>query len=205
VVGFYSRAIFPVLCDLILGMPLLNGYRRELLASARGDILEIGFGTGLNLRHYPRHVRHITTVDASPAMHRLARKRIHRSDIQVESRVLDCARLPWPDNTFDCVVSTWTLCSIAEVGPALHEIYRVLKNGGRFLFLEHGKSPDPGVRKWQERLNGLEMRVADGCRLDRDIGSLIAEQPFAHIQLDQSYLPGVPWTHGYTYRGIAQK
>ena len=203
--GIYSRAIFPILCDLILGMPFLNRYRRDLLAGARGDILEIGFGTGLNLRHYPEHVRHITTVDASPGMHRIARRRIRQSSLPVESRVLDCARLPWPENAFDCVASTWTLCSIADVDVALHEVYRVLRNGGQFLFLEHGRSPDSGVRKWQERLNKLEMLVADGCRLDRDIGSLIAEQPFAHIQLDQSYLPGVPWTHGYTYRGVATK
>jgi ubiquinone/menaquinone biosynthesis C-methylase UbiE len=204
-VGLYSQAIFPIVCDLILGMPFLNTYRRQLLAGAGGEILEIGFGTGLNLRHYPRQVHKITTVDASAGMHRIARRRVRQSNLQVESRVLDCARLPWPDNTFDCVVSTWTLCSIAEVGLALHEICRVLKQGGQFLFLEHGKSPDPGVRKWQERLNGVEMRVADGCRLDRDIGWLIAEQPFSHIELRQSYLPGVPWTHGYTYRGTATK
>jgi ubiquinone/menaquinone biosynthesis C-methylase UbiE len=204
-VGLYSRAIFPILCDFILGLPFLDEYRRGLLAGARGDILEIGFGTGLNLRHYPRHVRKITTVDASPGMHRLALRRIRRSHLQVDSRVLDCARLPWPENAFDCVVSTWTLCSIAEVGLALREIYRVLRHGGRFLFLEHGKSPDPGVWRWQKRLNALEMQLADGCHLDRDIVALIAEQPFAHVELDQSYLPGVPWTHGYTYRGIAHK
>jgi ubiquinone/menaquinone biosynthesis C-methylase UbiE len=186
-------------------MSFLDEYRRRLLAGARGNILEIGFGTGLNLRHYPGHIRKITAIDGSAGMHRLALRRIRQSHLEVDSRLLDCARLPWQDNTFDCVVSTWTLCSIADVGCALQEIYRVLRNDGRFLFLEHGKSPDPGVRKWQERLNGLEMRMADGCRLDRDIGSLIGEQPFAHVELDQSYLPGVPWTHGYTYRGSAQK
>jgi ubiquinone/menaquinone biosynthesis C-methylase UbiE len=203
--GVYSRAIFPVLCDRVLGMPFLDRYRREVLAGARGQILEIGFGTGLNLRHYPQGVREISAVDASPGMHRLARKRIRRSSIHVVNRVLDCARLPWGENSFDCVVSTWTLCSIAEVGLALEEVFRVLRNGGRFLFLEHGQSPDPGVRKWQERLNPLEMRMADGCRLDRDIGSLIAQQPFSQIELEQAYLPGVPWTHGYMYRGVATK
>jgi ubiquinone/menaquinone biosynthesis C-methylase UbiE len=203
--SFYSQAIFPVLCDLFLGMQFLNEYRRQLLASAYGDILEIGFGTGLNLRHYPSHVRRIATVDASPGMHRRARQRIRRSNVVVESRVLDCARLPWGENSFDCVVSTWTLCSIAEIDLALREIYRVLRHGGQFLFLEHGKSPDPGVRKWQERLKRLEMRVAGGCRLDRDMGSLIAGQPFALVRIDQYYLPGVPWTHGYTYRGVATK
>ena len=117
--------------------------RSELLADVGGEVLEIGFGTGLNLPHYPEHVRRITTVDPNPGMNKLARRRIAESGIAVDQRALGGEALPFEDETFDCVVSTWTLCSIPEVGRALGEVYRVLRPGGRFVFLEHGLSDDP--------------------------------------------------------------
>jgi ubiquinone/menaquinone biosynthesis C-methylase UbiE len=203
--GFYSRTIFPCLCDLIMRQPILAKYRRDLLAGAGGNILEIGFGTGLNLPHYPEHVHKITTVDPNVGMHRKARKRIERTGIEVDQRVLDAARLPFDDSTFDSVVSTWTLCSIDNVNQALSEVYRVLKPGGRFLFLEHGLSPEPKVQKWQRRLNWLEMCLADGCRLDRNIKELVAAQPFASARVEEFYLEQSPKTHAYMYRGIASK
>ena len=140
-VGFYTQVIFPRLCDLLLNRPFVARYRRELLAHAFGEVLEIGFGTGLNLRFYPEGVRKITTVDPNVGMHSLARKRIKQTGIEVDRRVLSGEHLPFDSDTFDCVVSTFTLCSIAGVGQALSEVYRVLKPSGRFLFLEHGLSP----------------------------------------------------------------
>lgn len=202
---FYSRFIFPRLCDFLLGRPFLARYRHDLLAKAAGSILEIGFGTGLNLAHYPEHVRRITTVDPSVDMHRLAQQRIRQTGIAVDNRVLSSERLPFEDNTFDCVVSTFTLCSIENVDQALREVYRVLKPCGRFLFLEHGLCPERGVQQWQRRLNWLEMRLADGCRLDRDMRVLIAAQPFSSVEVENGYLPRTPRTHGYFYRGMAVK
>lgn len=111
--------------------------------------------------------------------------------------------LPFDTGTFDCVVSTFTLCSIAGVDEALSEAYRVLKPGGRFLFLEHGLSPEPTVQRWQRRLNWLEMWLADGCRLDRDIRGLVTAQPFSLERIDQFYMEGVPKTHGYMTRAVA--
>jgi ubiquinone/menaquinone biosynthesis C-methylase UbiE len=105
----------------------------------------------------------------------------------------------------DCVVSTFTLCSIDDIGKALSEVYRVLKKGGKFLFLEHGLSPQLNVQKWQHRLNRLQMRLAGGCHLDRNMRALIAGQPFASIEMDEFYLEKIPKTHGYLYRGIATK
>jgi ubiquinone/menaquinone biosynthesis C-methylase UbiE len=204
-VGCYSQVIFPHLCDFLLGRPFVARYRRELLAHAGGDVLEIGFGTGLNLPHYPEGVRTITAVDPNAGMHRLARRRVRRSGIEVHQRVQGGERLPFGDNAFECVVSTFTLCSIEGVTQALGEVYRVLRPGGRFLFLEHGLSPEPNVRKWQRRLNGLQRRLADGCRLDRDIRALIAAQPFASVRVDEFYLEKVPRTHGYLYRGLATR
>jgi ubiquinone/menaquinone biosynthesis C-methylase UbiE len=180
-------------------------YRRELLTHAFGDVLEIGFGTGLNLRFYPEGVRKITTVDPNAGMHSLAGKRIKQMGIDVDRRVLSGERLPFDSDTFDCVVSTFTLCSIAGVSQALMEVYRVLKPGGRFLFLEHGLSPDSTVQKWQHRLNWLEMRLADGCRLDRDIRGIVAAQPFTSLSIDQFYMGHFPKTHGYMCRGVATK
>ena len=203
--GIYSQVIFPRLCDLLLGRPFVTRRRRELLAHATGDILEIGFGTGLNLPHYPAQVRKITTIDPNVGMHRRAQQRVRRSGIEVDQRVLRSEELPFGVGTFDCVVSTFTLCSIEDVAGALGEAYRVLRAGGTFLFLEHGISPQPDVRKWQRRLNWLQMRLAGGCHLDRDVRALVAAQPFASVEVDEFYLEKVPRTHGYLYRGIATK
>jgi SAM-dependent methyltransferase len=204
-VGLYSRFVFPWLCDCLLGQPFLAKYRRELLAPAAGDVLEIGFGTGLNLPHYPPHVRKITTAEPNTGTQRRAQPRIQRSDIEVEQRALDCERLPFADGSFDCVVSSWTLCSIDDVSRALGEVYRVLRPGGRFLFLEHGLSPEPRVRLWQRRLNWLEYRLGGGCRLDRDIRALVAGQPFAALDVAEFALEKMPRTHGHMYRGVATK
>lgn len=201
--GFYTRVFFPRLCDVILNRPVVARHRRELLAEAVGDVLEIGFGTGLNLPFYPKSVRKLTTVDPSLGMHSLSRKRIEKSGIEVDQRVLGGERLPFDDNSFDCVVSTFTLCSIARVDDALGEVCRVLKPGERFLFLEHGLSPEPTVQRWQRRLNWLEMRLADGCRLDRDIRGLVTAQAFSSVRVDQFYMDGIPRTHGYVSRGVA--
>src|SRR6202011_1301600 len=113
--------------------------------------------------------KRITTVDPNIGMHRLAQRRVRQTKIEVDQRVLSGERLPFEGGTFDCAISTFTLCSIGDVGRALSEGDRVLKPRGKFLFLEHGLSPEPGVQKWQRRLNWLEMRLADGCHLDRDM------------------------------------
>lgn len=203
--GLYTRVIFPRLCDFFMNRPFVARHRKELLAHAHGDVLEIGFGTGLNLPFYLPGVRKLTTVDPNPGMHALARKRVQKSGIDVEQRVLSGERLPFENATFDCVVSTFTLCSIADVAKALAEVYRVLRPGGFFLFFEHGLSPESNVQKWQRRLNGPNMRLGGGCRLDRDMRALVTAQPFASPRIDASYVKNFPRTHGYMYRGIATK
>jgi ubiquinone/menaquinone biosynthesis C-methylase UbiE len=190
---------------MLLDRPSFARRRRALLADAAGEVLEIGFGTGLNLPHYPAGVRRITTVDPNPGMNRRAQKRIARSPIAVSQHALSGERLPFADGSFDCVVSTFTLCSIADAAAAVAEARRVLKVGGKLLFLEHGLSPEPAVQVWQRRLNWLEGILADGCRLDRDVMGLIAAQPFAQVTVDGAYLEQMPRTHGYLYRGVAVK
>jgi SAM-dependent methyltransferase len=128
-----------------------------------------------------------------------------RSKIEVDQRVLSGERLPFEGGRFDCAVSTFTLCSIESVGQAVGEVYRVLRPGGRYLFLEHGLSPQPNVQKWQRRLNWLEMRLADGCHLDRNMKELVAALPFSSVEVEEFYLEKTPKTHGYLYRGVATK
>ncbi len=182
----YRHLILPWLQDWAMSSPEMANYRRELLANVQGNILEIGFGTGLNLAHYPSHVQALTAIDVNPGMNALARSRIQKASLTVDSRVLNGEQLPMPDQSFDSVVSTWTLCSIRTVDRAIAEVARVLKPGGQFFFIEHGLSSDPSVQTWQQRLTPLQKVVADGCHLNRNIHDLVASQ-FSHIQLETFY------------------
>ncbi|WP_245915916.1 class I SAM-dependent methyltransferase [Merismopedia glauca] len=181
-----------------------NAYRQELLANASGDVLEIGFGTGLNLSYYPESIHQLIAIDANPGVLPLAQKRIQSSQINVEQQLLNGEKLPMPDNTFDTVVSTWTLCSIAKVEKAIQEIYRVLKPGGKFLFIEHGLASEPGIRVWQNRLTPFQKIVGDGCHLNRNIKQLLENQ-FESVTLQEFYAENVPKVLGYFYQGIATK
>ena len=145
------------------------------------------------------------TLPPRVPVNRLVQSRVKEAIIEVDQRVMSGENLPFKDGTFDCVVSTFTLCSIGDVSQAMKEVYRVLKPGGTFLFLEHGLSPESSVQKWQRRLNWLEMQLADGCRLDRNMKELIATQPYQSVEVTEFYLERTPKTHGYLYRGIARK
>ena len=202
--GFYTHAILPRLMDWSMSNPLLAKYRAEILANVQGEILEIGFGTGLNLAYYPHAVTKITTVDVNPGMNVLAEKRIQKSAIAVENKILNSESLPMADQTFDFIVSTWTLCSISKVDYALAEIYRVLKIGGKFIFIEHGLSNEANIQKWQNRLTPIQKIIADGCHLNRNIQELVANQ-FSNIEVEHFYLSGLPKAVGYMYSGIATK
>lgn len=202
--GLYSRFLFPFGCELAMSRASFAKLRASVLAGVTGDVLEIGFGTGLNLPHYPPAVRRLTAVDANPGMSRKARRRIAESAIAVEHRVLDCERLPIADESFDSAVSSWTLCSITDVGQALREIRRVLRPGGRFFFLEHGLSNEPKVQRWQHRLTPLQKIIGGGCHLNRNFRELIGEQ-LEMLELTEFYMEDVPRLGGYVYRGIAGK
>ena len=185
--------------------PFWAKYRKEQLAKADGEILEIGVGTGLNLPHYPSHVRKITTVDPNPGMNKRLQRRIDETGIGVEKKIIGSESLPFEEETFDCVVSTITLCSIPDVWEATSELFRVLKPGGRILFLEHGLSPDAKVAKWQRRLNWLQRSFADGCTLTLDVPEILSSQAFSSVEIDTFYMEETPRTHGYMFRGTATK
>jgi SAM-dependent methyltransferase len=201
----YRDLILPRLCDWTMGSPAIRQLRMELLAELQGDVLEIGFGTGLNLEHYPKSVSSLAAVDPGAGMNRIARTRIERSGVRVDLRGGRAEELPFEDERFDCVVSTWTLCSIPDVRAAIGEIHRVLKPGARFVFIEHGVSDDPSVQRWQRRLNPIQCRIGGGCRLDLDVESQVRSVPFDQVAIDRFEMEGTPRTHGTTYRGAAVK
>jgi ubiquinone/menaquinone biosynthesis C-methylase UbiE len=191
--------------DWAMDREVLNRIRREVLSEAAGDVLEIGFGTGVNLPFYPSAVRELTTADPNPGMATHARRRIQDSPVCVDAKVLNAEALALPDHAFDTVVSTMTLCSIPDVARATGEVYRVLRPGGRFLFFEHGQSPDPKVRVWQDRFTPISKVLGDGCHLNRNIRMFLEAHPFLIKTLKNFYLEGAPKMAGYMYQGVAQK
>ncbi len=202
--GFYSQRILPYLLDWSLSIPIISKYRQEVLANVKGEVLEIGFGTGLNLSYYPDDIYKIMTVDPNPGVHALAQKRIQSSSITVEHKIIGGESLPMADNSFDSVVSTFTLCSIPKVEQALKEVYRVLKPGGKFFFIEHGLSKEAQIQVWQNRLTPLQKVIGDGCHLNRNIRQLVENQ-FSNVILDEFYLEETPKVTGYLYKGVADK
>ncbi|MDJ0658985.1 MAG: class I SAM-dependent methyltransferase [Crocosphaera sp.] len=202
--GFYSDIIFPWGIDLMMSGSPFSDYRKALLKDISGDVLEIGFGTGLNLAYYPETVTKLTVIDPNQGMNRYAKKRIESSVIPVENKVLGGENLPMNDNSFDAVVSTWTLCSIPQIEQALSEIYRVLKPGEKFYFIEHGLSNEANIQVWQNRLTPLQKIIADGCHLNRNMKQLIETQ-FNQVQIEEFYASDIPKIAGYMYRGVAIK
>lgn len=203
VVGVYGRRVFPWLVDVLMSPERFSTIRRNLLSEVEGDVLEIGFGTGLNLEHYPPSVRHLAAIDVNPGMTRRAAQRVRSFDREVDLRIVSGESLPFGDCTFDSAVSTWTLCSIPDVGRALEEVWRVLKPDGRFFFAEHGLSEDDHIRRWQHRLTPIQKKIGDGCHLDRDIRQLLVDAGFSIEKLDMFYLEKTPKIGGFLYKGIA--
>lgn len=203
--GIYSKYIFPRLLDWSLGNPQMGKYRRLALEPAQGETLEIGFGTGLNLPYYPQTVTRLTVIDSENMLTELVDRRIAECSLPVTKMQLDAqGRLPFEDHSFDSVVTTLTLCSIENTTPAMAEIRRVLKPGGRFVFWEHGRSDDPTAARWQDRLNPLQRIIGAGCNMNRKIDDLISTTGFEITKLDRFLMPKTPRLLGEMYRGIAE-
>jgi len=199
----YAKYIFPHLLEYAMSSSILVDCRQDTLSGVKGEILEIGFGTGMNLPYYPENVRRITGVDININIHSKAEKRLKSSHIQVDYYPINAEYLPFPDNTFDTVVSTFTLCSIKDIHRALSEITRVLRPHGRFFFAEHGLSPDYQVQKWQHRLNSINKVLSCGCNLNRNIKEIMESCNLKILKLDQFYLGKTPKIFGYLYKGMA--
>ncbi len=200
--GLYRDCFFPWLADRALNSPECRELRERVTLGLRGTVLEIGFGSGLNLPHYPEQVDRICAVDPATFGRRLAARRLAASSIPIEFVGLDGASVPLADGSINAVLSTWTLCSIADLGVVLQEIRRLLEPGGRFHFLEHGQSPDASVARWQRRLNPLQKVVACGCQLDVPIEKRIREAGLTIETIDTFYMKG-PRINSYIYLGTA--
>jgi ubiquinone/menaquinone biosynthesis C-methylase UbiE len=203
--GLYHHCVFPYLLDFAMGSRVFDKPRRRTLSRASGRILEIGFGTGRNLPHYPADVRRIEAIDPDTDLDRFSLPRIAASSVAVDFHHLNAEHLPFEGDSFDTVVCTLTLCSIPDVVHALGEVRRVLKPGGQFLFLEHGLSPDAKVARWQHRLNPLQNRVGGGCHLTRNTLHLVTGSGLQLHAAEHYYLRGVPRFAGYMTEGSARK
>jgi len=202
--GFYENRVLPHIINLAMSTKAVKAERKRCLANVSGAVLEVGFGTGLNLPYYTAAVTKVVGVDPSNTSARLARKRIKASPFPVETIGLSAERLPIADGAFATVVSTFTLCTIPDVTAALAEIRRALAPEGRFHFVEHGLSDDPAVVRWQERLNSTQKKIFGGCHLNRPIAALIEQAGFTIERIENAYLEGAPKFGGYIYRGVAK-
>lgn len=201
--GLYSDYIFPAFFDSVVGHKIYNKFRGEVLRQARGRILEIGIGTGLNLDLYPKTVNEIYAIDPNPGMERQLRKKLETRRIKVNFTLAGAESLPYPAGYFDTVVSTLTLCSIPDLPRALAEVRRVLKHGGKFLFLDHGLSREPRVARFQNYLNPLQHKIGCGCSLTVDVERVLRAADFHIDQLKLYYAPRAPKFIGQLYEGIA--
>jgi len=203
--SFYERRIFPWLNDRLTRTPEVERLRAEALTSATGRVLEIGFGSGSNLRHYPPPVTGIAALDPNDGMHDIAAPRVASSRVPVWPVIGGAENLPFDTASFDSAVSTLTLCSVSDPVLVLAELRRVLRQRGLLILIEHGLADEPGVAKWQQRLNGLENVVACGCNLNRPIADLVERGGFEWQRLRRFYIPGAPRTHGWFTLGVGRR
>lgn len=187
--GLWSEHVVPRVTDVALGRADVGELRRRAVAGATGEVVEIGYGSGLTLPHYPGSVTALQAIEPSPVARRLAARREHASAIPVRHDGLDGASLPRADGSADTVVSTFSLCTIPDLAGALREVRRVLRPGAPFLFLEHGLSPDPAVARWQHRLDGLQQRLFAGCHLTRAVDEQVRDAGFEIVDCTHERLP----------------
>lgn len=186
--SWYDQHVLPYLLDFACGLPVVSQLRRQVIPRAAGRVLEIGMGTGLNLPFYDKgQVTALVGIDPAPQMHRMARRRSERAGLPVELHALSAERLPLESSSFDCVVCTYTLCTVPDPVAALAEMRRILRPGGRLLFAEHGLAPDAAVVRWQRRIEPYWSRIAGGCHLTRDVPLLLRDAGF-RPDLDQAYI-----------------
>ena len=201
--GLYGEQVLPRVINAACAMKSAEPLRRRVCDGLAGDVVEIGFGSGLNIPFYPDSIAQVAAVEPVDLGWKLAGKRLGETSVPVRRSGLDGQSLPLADDSFDAALSTWTLCTIPDVAAALRELRRVLKPGGTLHFVEHGLAPDESVRRWQRRLEPIQKRVFGGCHLTRPVVELLTTAGFSIAELDVFYQDGAPRFVGADSLGIA--
>jgi len=201
--GLYGDHVLPRMINCLCGLKSQDPLRQRVCDGLEGEVVEIGFGSGLNVPFYAATVQRVAAVEPADTGWKLASKRVAASQVPVERAGLDGQSLPFPDNSFDSALSTWTMCTIPDLDAALAELRRVLKPGGTIHFVEHGLAPDENVRRWQHRCEPVQKRVFGGCHLTREVVPSLKSAGFTIRELDQFYEEGAPKIMGADSLGVA--
>jgi ubiquinone/menaquinone biosynthesis C-methylase UbiE len=204
--GFYNKYILPKFLNCACGTKPINFQRDKIVPLAKGIVLDVGIGSGLNIPFYNKSkIDHLYGLDPSDELLKIAKTIAEKHELEIEFLECGAEAIPLPDNSIDTVLITYTMCTIPDVELSNLEIMRVLKPEGQLLFCEHGLAPDKNIVKWQRRINPIWNKIAGGCNLNRDIPKLITSSGFKILNMEEMYLPSTPKFAGYNYWGVAKK